>query len=240
MNGLLNLIPSFRRSAIWEGCYKSLPIVVGYVPIGFAFGVLARKVGLSSFNTVLLSIIVFAGSSQFIAIGLIFAGATAIGIIMTTFIVNLRHMLMSAALSPFLKGWKPAELVAFSYQLTDETFAFHADRFSKQDLNKTITYTINGVAQISWIVGTILGIVASNFINDVKPFALDYALIAMFIGLLVFQIKTKSHYIVAIMSGALSVLLLSLGMKQWNVIVATLIGATLGLQIEKWIKKKSA
>jgi 4-azaleucine resistance transporter AzlC len=240
MDDLSARIPALKKTAIWVGCSKAFPIIVGYVPIGFAFGVLARKVGISALNTVLMSIVVFAGSSQFIAIGLVLAGATAITIVITTFVVNLRHMLMSAALSPYLKNWKPLSLITFSYQLTDETFAIHADRFSEQDLDKTATYTINIIAQISWVSGTILGIVASDFISDVKPFALDYALTAMFIGLLVFQLKTKSHYFVAMISGALSVFLLLLGMKQWNVMLATLISATLGLQIEKWIKTKSS
>ncbi len=77
-----------------------MPIALGYIPVGFAYGVLAQKAGLSAFNTVLMSIIGYAGSAQLIVVGLIAAGISPLSIIVTTVIVNLRHMLMSAALSP--------------------------------------------------------------------------------------------------------------------------------------------
>ena len=82
---------------------QALPVAMGYIPIGFAYGVLAIKAGISPANTLWMSVIVFAGSSQLIAVGLFTAGAGSLSMIITTFIVNLRHMLMSASLSPFLK-----------------------------------------------------------------------------------------------------------------------------------------
>ncbi|MBU2511758.1 AzlC family ABC transporter permease [bacterium] len=230
--------PVDLKKNVLQGFIVSMPVVVGYIPIGFAFGVLAKKVGLSSMNAVFMSIIVFAGSSQLIAIGLLVAGASALSIIIATFIVNLRHLLMTAALSPYLKRWRALALTLFSYQITDETFAIHAERFSSGDTNKTAAFTINIVSQLSWITGTVLGIATSGFIKDVKPFALDYALIAMFIGLLVFQIKSKTQILVAILSGCVSILLYLAGIDQWNIILATLLSATFGILVEKWIKKR--
>ena len=213
--------------------------MVGYIPIGFAFGVLARKAEISAFNTVLMSLVVYAGSSQLIAVGLILTGATAVSIVFTTLIVNLRHMLMSAALSPYLKKWRVLQLIVFSYEITDESFAIHAERFTKGDTESLVSISLNVFSQGSWVFGTILGILASGLISDVKPFALDYALVAMFIGLLVFQLKTRIQVLTCIISGILSVVLLMVGLDQWNVIVATLICATLGILLEKWINPKS-
>ena len=90
---------------------------------------LAQKAGLSPFNTLLMSIIVYAGSAQLIAVGLISSGLTPLSIIITTFIVNLRHMLMSAALSPHLQSWRKPELAVFAYELTDRILraACHPD-----------------------------------------------------------------------------------------------------------------
>ncbi len=225
-----------KLNAVFISAVKqALPIVLGYLPVGFAYGVLARKAGLSIDNTVIMSLIVFAGSAQFIAVGLLASGASALSVIITTFIVNLRHLLMSAALSPYLKKWSKLQLAAFTFQLTDESFAVHSTRFSNGDTDKSETYLINCIAQLAWVGGTVLGIFSSTLITDVKPMGLDYALPAMFIALLIFQIKDKSHVIVGLVTGLLSTALALGGAGQWNVIIATLIGATLGVAIS-WTK----
>ncbi len=220
------------------GILQALPIILGYVPVGFAFGVLAQKAGISTWNTLLLSLLVYAGSSQLIAVGLFAAGIPAPSIILTTFIVNLRHMLMSAALAPFLRGWRRSELAAFAFELTDETFAIHSARFAAGSTTKAETFAINIAAQCAWVFATWLGIVAGQLVTDVKPWALDYALPAMFIGLLVLQIKTRRQVVVALLTGVLAVVLQQIGIEQWHVIIATIIGATVGVFIE-WISKRS-
>jgi len=224
------------NSVLVSAFKQALPIILGYLPVGFAYGVLARKSGISIDNTVIMSLIVFAGSAQFIAVGLIASGASALSVIITTFIVNLRHMLMSAALSPYLKKWSKLEIAGFTFQLTDESFAVHSTRFANGDTHKSDTFLINSIAQLAWVGGTVLGIFSSTLISDVKPMGLDYALPAMFIALLIFQIKDKSHVIVGLITGLLSTALALGGAGQWNVIIATLIGATLGTAV-KWGNK---
>ncbi|SMF15303.1 AzlC family ABC transporter permease [Desulfovibrio gilichinskyi] len=223
------------NSVLMSAVKQALPIVLGFLPVGFAYGVLARKTGISIDNTILMSLLVFAGSAQFIAVGLLASGASAVSIIITTFIVNLRHLLMSAALSPHLRKWGKLELAAFSFQLTDETFAVHSTRFSNGDNCKSETYLINCIAQLAWVCGTVLGVISSSLITDIRPMGLDYALPAMFIALLIFQIKDRSHIIVGVITGLLSTALALGGAGQWNVIIATLIGASLGVVLS-WIK----
>lgn len=218
---------------------KVLPVALGYIPIGFAYGVLALKAGPSPANTLWMSIIVFAGSSQLIAVGLLSMGTSPISLILTTFIVNLRHLLMSASLSPFLRNWKKIELAGFAFELTDETFALHSMRFNSGQAGKTETFLINLMAQFSWVFGSWLGITAGQMVDDVRLFALDYALPAMFIALLVMQIKDRAKLLVAIMGGVLSVALLIMGINQWNVILATILAATLGVFGKQWIKRPS-
>lgn len=220
-----------------QGIIQAVPIILGYVPIGFAYGVLAQKTGLSVFNTIMMSIIVFAGSAQLIAVGLFAAGVSSASIVFTTFIVNLRHLLMSAALSPYLKKWKWWELIPFSYQITDETFAIHSIYFDKTPQRKGEAFGVNMTAQASWVTGTILGVIASQLITDVKPLGLDYALAAMFIGLLVLQLKNRLQVLVAITAGIGSVAFYLFGMNQWNVMLAAVLASTLGVALEIWIKK---
>lgn len=222
------------------GVNQALPIVLGYVSIGIAYGILAQKAGISTVNTLLMSLIVYAGSSQLIAVGLFAAGVPPVSVILTTFVVNLRHILMSAAVAPYLKRWRKVELVGFAYELTDETFAVHSARFVSYGPNKAEVFTTNVISQAAWVLGTWLGIVLGGFITDPKPLALDYALPAMFIALLVMQIRDRVQIAVALLTGTLAVGLLLAGVNQWNVILATLVGATLGVGIEKWIKKSSS
>ena len=236
--------PSTRATSGREGWQSGLtlaaPIVLGYVPIGFAYGILAQKAGLSTLSTLLMSLLVHAGSSQLIAVGLFAAETSVWSIIATTFVVNLRHMLMSAAVSPYFKRWRRPELAAFAYQLTDETFAVHSVRFASGTIDKAEAFTINVTAQASWILGGWLGTMAGQIVTDVKSLALDYALPALFVALLVLQIKDRVQIGVALLAGLMAVGLSLAGVDQWHVIAATLAGATYGVILEEWIKKRSS
>jgi 4-azaleucine resistance transporter AzlC len=224
-----------------QGVAAALPVAIGYMPIAFAFGVLALKTGISPINIVLMSILVYAGSSQLIAIGLVAGGATGWSIILTTFVVNLRHLLLSAAMSPYFQRWRKSELAAFAYELTDETFALHSIRFRENPVRgKAETLVLNATAHLSWVLGTILGVFAGQLIPDVKPYGLDFALPAMFIALLVMQIRGGIFMAVAIAGGGLSLVLSLAGVSQWNVIIATLVAATLGVLLEQWTQKQSS
>lgn len=213
-------------------------MVLGYLPIGFAYGVLAGKAEISATNTILMSLIVFAGSAQFIAVGLFASGAGPATIIVTTFIVNLRHMLMAASLSPFLSRWSRWLQAFFAYELTDETFALHSSAPKVLETCKIETLSLNITCQVSWVLGTILGVVAAHLIGDIKPLGLDFALSAMFIGLLVGQCLDKSRILAALLGGSIATFLYLAGFEQSYVIAATFLSATITLGIEQWIKQK--
>ncbi len=228
------------ESALASAFRQTLPIILGYVPVGFAYGVLAQKSGLSGINTILMSVLVFAGSAQLIAVGLFAAGAAPLAIVATTFVVNLRHLLMSAALAPYLRAWSKTRLALFAYQMTDETFALHAGRFAKGETGAGETFGINVIAQSAWVGGTVLGLAASTLITDIRPIGLDYALPAMFIALLLGQLKSRQHLAVAVIAGLLSTALMLAGLDQSHVLAATIIAATIGLGVHAWTSKRSS
>jgi 4-azaleucine resistance transporter AzlC len=226
-----------RNTHPWlGGVMAALPIMLGYLPVGFAYGVLAHKAGLSTFNTLMMSMIVYAGSAQLIAVGLVANGITSLTIILTTFIVNLRHLLMSAAIFPHIARWQKRELAGFAYELTDETFALHSTRFYLGQVEKSEAFIINIVSHITWVLGGWMGVVVGQLLVDVEPLALDYVLPAMFIGLLVMQIKNRTQVWVALLAGTASVAFLVLGFSQLHVIIATIIGATFGAWMEGWTR----
>ncbi len=225
------------KQQIISGVQRALPIVLGYVPVGFAYGVLATKSGISNLNTILMSAMVFAGSGQFIAVGMLAASSGAVAVIVTTFVVNLRHLLMSASLSPFMGRWSFGQLALFSWQITDETFALNISQPQELNENKVEVYTLNTVSQLSWIFGSALGVFASELITDVKPLGLDFALAGMFIGLLVFQVNSLVRLATALCAGGVGTLLFYYGFQQFYIIIGTIVAATFGLLLQQWIKQ---
>lgn len=229
-------------SATWsflQGVWTVLPIILGYLPVAIAFGVLAQKAGISERNTVLLSLLVYAGSSQLIAVGLFSAGASPLSIILTTFVVNLRHLLMSASLAPFLSGWRKLPLAAFAFQLTDETFALHSARFPQEVPPKAEVFGVHVNAQVAWVLGTWLGFHAGELVPEVEPLGLDYALPAMFIALLMVIVREWKQLVTALIAGFFSVALALAGVDRWNVILGALLAATIGVGVDTWIKTRS-
>ncbi len=221
---------------ILSGMRQALPIVLGYVPVGFAYGVLALKAGLPAIPAALMSMIVFAGSAQFIAVGLLAVGAPALTVILTTFVVNLRHLLMSAAMAPHLRQWSRPGVAWFCFQLTDETFALHATRFARGPMSRAETLAVNATAQTAWVGGSILGILCGGLIGDVKPLGLDFALPAMFLALLAGQLGSRPRIATALAAACFSLLFLTLGWGPWGVIAACVLGATFGSGVESWTR----
>ncbi len=219
------------------GMVRAVPIILGYLPIGLAFGVLASTAGLSIYSAVAMSVFVFAGSAQLIAVGLIDTGATIATITMTVFLVNLRHLLMSAYLAPHLCHLKPWQQALFSYEITDESFALHAASFRKNTRPATAElFALNHSAHLAWITGTLLGAwVGVSLTFDTAVFGIDYALPAMFIALLVMQIEHYRHVVIAIISAGLGLIFFLSGMNQLYIILATVIAATIGAI---WKQKK--
>jgi 4-azaleucine resistance transporter AzlC len=236
-----NASSSTFSGSVLRGAAQALPIVLGYLPVGFAYGVLAANAGLSTWNALLMSSIVYAGSAQLIAIGLFAAQASAPSILAMTFIVNLRHLLMSAALAPYLGTWSRRMLLAFGCELTDETFGLHASRLSDPGLDyaedRTAIFVSNMTAHLAWICGGGLGLAASALIVDVRPIGLDYALPAMFLALLVAQCKSWRHALVAVVCAALSLGLYASGVRQWCALLAAAAGACVGVGAELWTKR---
>ena len=242
MNTSQNAHPSHdgRASGWRRGMMQAMPIVMGYIPVGFAYGVLSQKAGLSPVNGALMSLLVYAGAAQFIAVSLIMAQTPPMTILLTTFIVNLRHLMMASAIAPHLQKWRKRELAAFGFELTDETFALHSTRFPSGVPPKSEIFATNLTSQTAWVAGSCLGVLAGGLISDVKPYGLDYALTALFIALVVLQVTNWMQLTVACVTGIISVALFQAGMERWNVMLATGLGATIGVGIEQWNNRRSS
>ncbi|MBM9520096.1 AzlC family ABC transporter permease [Desulforhopalus vacuolatus] len=233
---MTNVLPSTGRQII-NGLQRSFPIILSYIPVGFTYGVLAHKAGISDINVILMSMLVFAGSGQFIAVGMMAGGAGALAVILTTFVVNLRHLLMAASLSPWMAQWSRPLLVLFSADITDETFAMNSAKAVELNDCKAEALSLNITAHSSWVLGGALGALASGLISDVRPLGLDFALAGMFIGLIVLQVDSTVKVLTAICAGILGTVLYACGLQEFYIIIATVVAATFGLGVELWIKR---
>ena len=113
-----------------QGVIDCVPTLLGYLSIGFAAGVIEATAGMSLLEIALLSLFLYAGSAQFIVAGMLTVGAPITSIIVTVFFVNLRHLLMSAAIAPKFASYSPLKNMLIGAQLTDETFGVAINRLT--------------------------------------------------------------------------------------------------------------
>lgn len=219
-----------------EGLDAGWPICLGYLPIGMAFGVLAQKAGLSPLQIGLMSTMVFAGSAQFIAVSMLAAGASAPAIITTTFVVNLRHVLMSSALAVYLRAAHRGLLALYAYGVTDESFAVNLPRFNDRNWSLSRALVVNHAANLTWFLSTVAGGVGGRFIPE-GALGIDYALIAMFICLLIYQIRKLIHLLTALIAGLTAVGLALMIPGNAYIVIASIVAATVGVIFQRKVMR---
>ncbi|PID72863.1 MAG: branched-chain amino acid ABC transporter permease [Desulfobulbus propionicus] len=222
-----------------EGFKASWPICLGYFPTGLALGVLAQQAGLPWWAVLLMSMLVFAGSAQFICVAMLASGASLFSIIATTFVVNLRHALMSSTLAIHLQNVNRCFLSLFAYGITDESFAVNMIRFKDQGWTRWSAIGVNQLSNLVWIISTVLGTVIGQFIPQ-GMFGIDYALTAMFICLLCYQLQGRVFFLTAIATALIALLWYVLIPGDSYIVGASIGGATLGFYIKRWKRSNDA
>lgn len=199
------------RDEFWAGVRAQLPILLGTSPFGMIYGIVAYDAGLPFSVAIAMSLIVFAGSSQFIAAQLFAGGTAGVVIVLTTFIVNLRHMLYSASVAPYIRhlstGWK--WLLAFL--LTDEAYAVTISRYRQEPVEaarETMAHWyFLGAGLTLWVSWQISS--AADFILGAEipaSWSLDFTLPLTFIALLIPTLQDRPAILAALAAGAVAVL----------------------------------
>ena len=207
-----------------------LPIVVGYFPIAMAFGLLAKNTGLSIIDASLTSLLVYAGASQFMALDLIAGGVGAGSIILATFLLNLRHMMMSASLSVSLKEDTKPFLPIVGFGITDETFSVLS--FNKEKLHLAYVLTVCAMAYASWNLGTISGYLVGEVLPPSLQTALGLGLYGLFAALLFPSFKVKTAYVkLSLLAGIIYGLIFTSGFfgSGWDIIAGIVISSIAGV-----------
>jgi 4-azaleucine resistance transporter AzlC len=221
-------------SQAWAGVRDTIPMIVGAVPFGIIFGTLAAAGPLSPWHGQLMSLLVFAGSAQFIALGLV-ASHTGLAVIwLTTFVVNLRHMLYGASLLPSVAHLPLRWRILLGFLLTDELFAVMTGRrmrYPDEPLSRWY-YLGSGVAMYAnWQLCTLAGLSFGAAFPELQSLGLDYAMVATFIAILVPQLGRLPHLAAALSAGAIAYLGQGLPYKL-GLLVAVLAGIIVGLALK--------
>ena len=216
----------------WAGVKAEFPLLVGVFPFGMIYGALALNAGLSTSASQLMSSIVFAGSSQFVTAQLVHDAAPALVIIVTIAVVNLRHMLYSASLAPYLHDLSLRWKALLSYLLTDEAYAPTIIKYEKEGIKPFSHWFLLGAGfslWFTWQVSTALGIFLGTAIPEDWP--LDFALPLTFIAMVVPILKNRPMVASALSAGVVALLAFSLPYKL-GIILAALTGILVGTILE--------
>lgn len=215
----------------------TLPTVFGYIGIGISFGIVAASAGMSVLMATLMSLIVYAGSAQFILVSLLAIGTPIVSIALSVFLVNSRMILMSMTTANFFKKNSIFENILIGSLITDESFALSMNKlnFTNGKLGFKWFNTVNVMAYLVWVVSTMVGAMLGKIISNPEKLGLDFALVAMFIGLLYLQlisdktISLKVQLIVVLAMLPLVYFGLIFISSDLLILVVTLIGCGLGV-----------
>ncbi|GKX29837.1 autotransporter [Vallitalea longa] len=221
------------NNEFYDGLKKGMPIALGYVPVSFTFGLMAVTGGLPIWLTIFISLSNLTSAGQFAGTGLIIAGASYLEIGVTTFVINIRYMLMSLALSQKIK--KPMSIFKrclISFGITDETFTLAA----MEKGNISFLYMLGLITGpfLGWGLGTALGAMSCSVLSESVQNSMGIALYAMFIALIVPESKkSKPALMVVAIAVTVNCILTWIPIfvnisSGWRIIIATIIASSIG------------
>ena len=227
--------PGLLSPLFFKGAVDTLPLIIAATPFAILFGALSLEYGLSFFAAIGMSAIVFAGASQFVAIGLIGAGAPIAIIIITVFVVNLRHMLYSISFMPRIKSLPKWQRVPMAFWMTDESFAVVSHYLNKEPSDKELHQYFWGSAMamyVNWVLFTFIGVSLGQVIPDMTQWGLDIAMVLAFIAIFIPSIKNNAHFACFLVAVVAAIITYDWPYKT-GLLISSLLGITVGVFIER-------
>ncbi len=213
------------------GLKKAIPVLIGFLPVAVTFAISANGAGMRMGETIAMSSMVFAGASQIMSVGMLSGGAGAFSIILATFVLNLRHFIMSTCVFEKLHCKNLLLRLLCSFGVTDETFALYTIE-EDENCNEYFMLGLITVAYSSWVLGTVVGVLANRLLPESISKSCGIALYALFIALVMPGVKKHVRLASVIALTVLLNTLLSLWLPgSWAIIASTLIAAAAGVGI---------
>lgn len=230
-----------KKIQFTNGLKDGLPIALGYLPVSFSFGMLAVAGGLPPLLAVLLSMTNLTSAGQFAGMNIIVSGGTYIELAVSMFVINIRYMLMSLALSQKTEKMPFIKRMILSFGITDEVFAVAAMKPRKISFAYSIGLIVG--PYIGWSLGTVLGAFISDLLPEILASSMGITLYAMFIAIIIPASRAKKSVLaVSILAAAVSAVLYYLPLTSslsggWTVIIASVIASTFGAAVFPDIKE---
>ncbi|MDK6232822.1 AzlC family ABC transporter permease [Aerococcus sanguinicola] len=220
-----------------QAVQQAWPVIIAYIPLSIACGVLLASAGLSYWQVALSSLLIFGGSAQFMLASLVLAGASTWVIIGLVLLLNSRQMLLTSSLASYLpqeKTWKLAWLSQFT---ADESYALNVVNFQEADQGQgewtfDQAFYLALTTYLTWLCGTVAGAILGQFFAF-PTVIVNYVLIAMFIGLLLPQIKSRKTFSITLISLAMSLVLRFLAPSSLVIVLVTLLASYLAYRIDR-------
>ena len=228
-----------RRQEFWSGVRAELPLQLGVAPFGLVFGVLGMASGLSPLQTILLSSILFGGASQVVFVQLLGGGAPVPVVGASVSVINLRHVLYSASIAPYLRSLPLRWRIPLAYLLTDEAYAVTIDRLRNGTASPYQHYHLLGTGMTLWIcwqITTVTGVIFGTTIPD--SWSLGFAIPLTFIALVAPAIRRRADLAACLTAGSLAIIGQPLPWKSW-IILAGVGGILAGWLVHSHDKKRT-
>ena len=190
------------------GAKKSLPVIIGMIPSAMAFGILAKTAGLSIWESLFMSAVVFAGASQFAALNMLMIGVSMADILITTALLNARHIMMGSSISQRMeRGINPFEKFALFFFLTDESFSI-ASLQGAEIVTPGFLWGVQLPIFLTWNVLTLCGYIGTAFLPRDLQSSMGIAIYALFLAIIIPAArKSRAAFIVTLSAMTLSALL---------------------------------
>lgn len=225
----VNSEPCMQAGEFWQGVRDCLPVSLSVVPFGLTCGVMGLTVGLTFLETVGMSAFVFAGAAQFISMTMLGAGVTSFSlIVLTTLLINLRHLLMGASMAPYMSRLPMPLQAVLAFGLVDETYALIMNRVLIRGYCPGYHMGCNVFFYLTWVGSTAAGVFLGGYIPDPLAWGLDFALPALLMALLVPRLTDRTSYLVCAVSALVAVLGALYLPGKWYIIIACLAASAVG------------
>ncbi|GBG94231.1 branched-chain amino acid transporter [Ligilactobacillus salitolerans] len=216
----------------------AMPLCLSYVPIGLACGILLHAAGFNFLMTALVSMLVFSGGAQFMIASMLTIQAPLQTILLMLLFLEMRYALLGSSLSQYVRGTSKKFLLIFAASLNDENYAVNYLKFAT---DKTWTpqnaLSVEHFSLLFWTVSNLIGSLVGSFIT-INLTIVDYALTALFIYMIVMQIKNNLTILIIVISGVIAVITMVWMKSTMGLVVATLLASLIGFALEKILVKK--
>lgn len=214
------------NASFFKGMRLSIPLALGFIPIGCSFAVMSMQAGLTAFETIFMSFFVLSGASQIMAVGMVAQGAAFPAIVLASAFMTMRHLVLSSSVMRRLGRLSLVQKIAASYALCDESFAVFS---LSEEKNFPFLMGCNTLFCSTWIGSTALGCVLNNFLPPIVADSCAIAFYAAFLAMLVPVVrKSIPILLLVLLTGAVNALLQVFIPSSWAVVFSMVGCAALG------------